>query len=101
MIGVADKPKRMKELKALGVSWVELHSGLDEQAQAGYSIESLLEVGRNAEIPFSVAGGINTERIEGVESAGATIAVAGAAIYGAKDPEVAAKRLREKIKHLG
>jgi 3-hexulose-6-phosphate synthase len=101
MIGVADKPKRMKELKALGVSWVELHSGLDEQAQAGYSIEKLLEVGRNAEIPFSVAGGINTERIEGVESAGATIAVAGAAIYGAKDPEVAAKRLREKIKHLG
>jgi len=101
MIGVADKPKRMKELKALGVSWVELHSGLDEQAQAGYSIESLLEVGRNAEIPFSVAGGINTERIEGVESAGATIAVAGAAIYGAKDPEAAAKRLRERIKHLG
>jgi 3-hexulose-6-phosphate synthase len=76
MIGVVDKPKRMKELKALGVSWVELHSGLDEQAQSGYSIEKLLEVGRNAEIPFSVAGGINTERIEGVESAGATIAVA-------------------------
>lgn len=101
MIGVADKPKRMKELKTLGVSWVELHSGLDEQAQAGYSIESLLEAGRDAQIPFSVAGGINIERIEGVESAGATIAVAGAAIYGAQDPEVAAKRLREKIKHLG
>jgi hypothetical protein len=29
------------------------------------------------------------------------IAVAGAAIYGAKDPEAAAKGLREKIKHLG
>jgi 3-hexulose-6-phosphate synthase len=58
-------------------------------------------VGRNAEIPFSVAGGINTERIEGVESAGAIIAVAGAAIYRAKDPEAAAKGLREKIKHLG
>jgi 3-hexulose-6-phosphate synthase len=25
MIGVTDKPRRMKELKALGVSWVELH----------------------------------------------------------------------------
>jgi 3-hexulose-6-phosphate synthase len=101
MIGVADKAKRLKELKSLGVSWVELHSGLDEQAQAGYSIEKLLEVGRKAEIPFSVAGGINAQRIEGVESSGATIAVAGAAIYGAKDPEAAAKSLREKIKHLG
>src|SRR6202161_2870343 len=101
MIGVADKAARLEELKALGVSWVELHAGLDEQAQAGYSIEKLLEVGRSADVAFSVAGGINSERIEGVESAGATIAVAGAAIYGAKDPAVAAKNLREKIKQLG
>jgi 3-hexulose-6-phosphate synthase len=52
-------------------------------------------------VPFSVAGGINAERITGVESAGATIAVAGAAIYGAKDPAAAAKTLRAKIKQLG
>jgi len=101
MIGVADKAARLQELKAMGVSWVELHAGLDEQAQAGYSIEKLLEVGRSANMPFSVAGGINAERIGGVESAGATIAVAGAAIYGAKDPGAAAKDLRKKIKQLG
>src|ERR1700730_1500143 len=101
MIGVADKPARLKELKKLGVSWVELHAGLDEQAQAGYSIESLLEVGRNADVPFSVAGGINTQRIAGGEAAGATIAGAGAAIYGAEEPGEAAKHLREQIKHLG
>ncbi|RZU41377.1 3-hexulose-6-phosphate synthase [Edaphobacter modestus] len=101
MIGVADKAARLHELKAMGVSWVELHAGLDEQAQAGYSIEKLLEVGRSADMPFSVAGGINAERIGGVESAGATIAVAGAAIYGAKDPGAAAAGLRKKIKQLG
>ena len=101
MIGVADKAARLQELKVMGVSWVELHAGLDEQAQAGYSIEKLLEVGRSADMPFSVAGGINAERIGGVESAGATIAVAGAAIYGAKDPGAAAKDLRKKIKQLG
>src|ERR1700739_1868807 len=56
MIGVADKATRLKELKALGVSWVELHAGLDEQAQAGYSIEKLLEVGKSANIAFSVSG---------------------------------------------
>jgi 3-hexulose-6-phosphate synthase len=32
MIGVADKPARLKQVKALGVNWVELHAGLDEQA---------------------------------------------------------------------
>ena len=101
MIGVADKPTRLKQLKALGVSWVELHAGLDEQAQAGYSIDSLLAAGREAGMPFSVAGGINADRIGGVEAAGATIAVAGAAIYGAKDPAAAAKQLRASIQKLG
>jgi len=101
MIGVADKPKRLKELAALGVSWVELHAGLDEQAEAGYSFESLLKTGQNADVAFSVAGGINTDRITLVEAAGATIAVAGAAIYGAKDPAEAAKALRAQIKNLG
>lgn len=101
MIGVIDKVARLKQLKDLGVSWVELHAGLDEQAQAGYSIDSLLEAGRNAGVPFSVAGGINVDRIASVEQAGATIAVAGAAIYGAKNPAEAAKALREKIQKLG
>jgi 3-hexulose-6-phosphate synthase len=101
MIGVADKVTRLKQLKALGVSWVELHAGLDEQAEAGYTIDSLLAIGRDADVAFSVAGGINGDRIEGVEAAGATIAVAGAAIYGASDPAAAAKALRAKIKKLG
>jgi len=101
MIGVADKPARLLELKALGVTWVELHAGLDEQAQSGYTIDTLLEAGRNASIPFSVAGGINSDRIGAVEAAGATIAVAGAAIYGAANPAASAKALREKIKNLG
>ena len=52
-------------------------------------------------MPFSVAGGINADRIGGVEAAGATIAVAGAAIYGAKDPAAAAKKLRDSIQKHG
>ena len=101
MIGVIDKATRLQQLGELGVDWVELHAGLDEQAQAGYSIDSLLELGRNAKVPFSIAGGINIDRISGVEAAGAIIAVAGAAIYGATDAKAAAKALREKIQKHG
>ena len=86
IIGVKNKPERLKELAALGVTLVELHAGLDEQAETGYSIDSLLAAGRGASIPFSIAGGINVDRIGQVEKAGAAIAVAGAAIYGASDP---------------
>jgi 3-hexulose-6-phosphate synthase len=101
MIGVKDRLSRLKELKLLGVTWAELHAGLDEQAQPGYSINNLLKDGKEAAIPFSVAGGVNLESIEAVEAAGAIVAVAGHSIYGAKDPAAAAKALREKIHKLG
>ena len=101
IIGVKDKAARVKELAALGVDLVELHAGLDEQAQSGYTIDSLLAAGKGANVPFSIAGGINIDRIGQVEDAGAAIAVAGAAIYGASDPAAAAKALREKIKNHG
>lgn len=101
MIGVKDRLSRLKELKLLGITWAELHAGLDEQAQPGYSINNLLKDGKEAAIPFSVAGGVNLESIEAVEAAGAIVAVAGHSIYGAKDPAAAAKALREKIHKLG
>lgn len=101
MIGVKDRLARLKELKELGVNWAELHAGLDEQAQPGYSINTLLKDGKEAAIPFSVAGGVNIDSIAAVEAAGAIVAVAGHSIYGAKDPAAAAKALREKIQKLG
>ncbi len=101
IIGVKDKAARVKELAALGVGLVELHAGLDEQAESGYSIDSLLAAGRGASIPFSIAGGINIDRISQVEQAGAAIAVAGASIYGAKDPAASAKALRDRIQQHG
>lgn len=100
MIGVKDRLARLKELKKLGITWAELHAGLDEQAQPGYSIDVLLDLGKQADISFSVAGGVSHESIEAVEAAGAIVAVAGHYIYGAKDPGVAAKGLREKIRKI-
>jgi len=101
MIGVPDRLARLKELKKLGITWAELHAGLDEQAQPGYSINKLLELGKQADISFSIAGGVNLDSIEAVEAAGAIVAVAGHYIYGAKDPGAAARGLREKIHKIG
>ena len=101
MIGVKDKAARIEEIKDFGVTFVELHAGLDEQAQQGFSFETLLSAGKGSAVPFSVAGGVNAERIESVEAAGAAVAVAGASIYGASDPAAVAKALRAKIKNLG
>lgn len=97
MIGVADKVTRAKEANALGAAFVEMHAGLDEQAEPGFTFKTLLNDGETARVPFSIAGGVNASTIKSVQRAGATVAVAGGAIYGAADPAASAAELRAAI----
>jgi 3-hexulose-6-phosphate synthase len=97
MIGVVDaRVARIREVAALGVAFVEIHAGLDEQARPGYSIDKLLADGRQAGVPFSIAGGVKADTIGAVRDAGAVVAVAGGAIYNAPDPAAAAKELKKR-----
>lgn len=98
LIGVGNRVERAREVVKLGVAFVEIHAGLDEQAQPGYSIQSLLDDGMVAGVPFSVAGGVKVDTIAAVRDAGADVAVAGSAIYGAIDPGTAAKTLMEILR---
>ncbi len=97
LIGVPDKPKRAKEVVALGVEFVEMHAGLDEQAEQGFTFSTLLRDGEASGVPFSVAGGVNASTIASVQQSGAQVAVAGGAIYGAPDVGAAAAELRAAI----
>ncbi|MBD2777780.1 3-hexulose-6-phosphate synthase [Iningainema tapete] len=98
MIGVHDRVKRAVELEKLGVNYLELHTGLDEQAHGGVSrLDELQTLRGMVKIPLSAAGGIKEDTIQQVEAAGAQIAAVGAAIYAAKSPKEAARRIREKI----
>lgn len=96
-IGVADRVKRAQEVTELGVEFVELHAGLDEQAKDGYSIQVLVDEAARAGVPVSIAGGVNINSIAAVKNSGAVVAVAGGAIYGAEDPAAAAKALKEAL----
>ncbi len=97
LIGVANKPQRAREAVALGAQFVEMHAGLDEQAEEGFTFADLLRDGESSGVPFSVAGGVNTASIADVQRSGADIAVAGSAIYGADDVAAAAAALRAAI----
>jgi 3-hexulose-6-phosphate synthase len=97
LIGVADKITRAREVTALGAKFVEMHAGLDEQAEPGFTLATLINQGETSRVPFSLAGGVNLSTIATVQRAGATVAVAGGAIYGAADPAEAAKALRAAI----
>jgi 3-hexulose-6-phosphate synthase len=97
LIGVSDKAGRAKEVVALGAEFVEMHAGLDEQAEEGFTFEKLLEAGKASGVPFSVAGGVKASSVGSVRDAGAQVAVAGAAIYGSDDVAAAAAEIRAAI----
>jgi len=97
LIGVKDKSGRAREVIALGAQFVEMHAGLDEQAEDGFSLDTLLTDGTESGVDFSVAGGVSLATIAAVQSAGASVAVAGSAIYSATDPAEAAAALRAAI----
>ncbi|WP_246412856.1 3-hexulose-6-phosphate synthase, partial [Amycolatopsis dendrobii] len=95
MISVTEgRVARIREVAKLGVSFVEIHAGLDEQARPGYSIDTLLADGREAGVAFSIAGGVKAATIGLVKDAGAAVAVVGGGIYNAPDPAAAARELR-------
>jgi 3-hexulose-6-phosphate synthase len=101
MITVQDRVTRAREVAELGVDFVEIHAGLDEQAQEGYSIQSVIDAGKEAGVAFSVAGGVDIDSIADVQAAGALVAVAGGAIRNASDPAAAARALRAVIGRVG
>ena len=95
MINVDDKAAFAKECVAAGAQIIGVHTGLDAQAAGHTPFADLADiaaaVGDSAKI--SVAGGVKADTAQQVKDAGASIIVAGAAIYGAADPAAAAAEI--------
>jgi 3-hexulose-6-phosphate synthase/6-phospho-3-hexuloisomerase len=97
LIGVKDKIKRAKEMEKLGVDYLCMHVGIDEQMIGKKPIEILTSVVKNTNIPLAVAGGINSETAADVVKAGASIVIVGGAITKAKDVTKATQQIKKAI----
>ncbi len=93
LIGVKDKVKRAKELEKMGVHYILVHTGIDEQVQGKTPLEDLEKVVKAVNVPVAVAGGLNLQTIPKVVELGATIIIVGGAITKAKDPEDVTRKI--------
>lgn len=93
LIGVKDKVKRAKELEKMGVDYILVHTGIDEQVQGKSPLEDLEKVIKNVKVPVAVAGGLNLETIPKVVELGATIIIVGGAITKAENPERVTRKI--------
>jgi len=97
LIGVTDKLTRAKEVEKLGVDFLCLHVGIDEQMQAKNPITLLSEVIKKTSIPVAVAGGLNSETAAEVVALGASIIIVGGAITKAKNVTKATQHIKQAI----
>ncbi|HSH72593.1 MAG TPA: 3-hexulose-6-phosphate synthase [Methylophilaceae bacterium] len=94
LINVEDKATRTKEAVKMGAHIIGVHTGLDQQAAGQTPFADLALVnGLGLGVKVSVAGGVKAATVRQVVDAGATIVVAGAAIYGAADPAASAAEI--------
>ena len=87
MLGCADKAARAKQLEELGVDYLCVHVGIDEQMAGGTPFDAVRAVSRASSLPVAAAGGINSETVAEALRAGASIVIVGGAIT--KAPAVA------------
>lgn len=83
---------RCKFLEEAGVSYIAVHSGIDQQREGMTPFETLKQVRGMVKTPLIVAGGITKEHVARVIPY-AEIVVIGSAITGALDPAGASRAI--------
>jgi 3-hexulose-6-phosphate synthase/6-phospho-3-hexuloisomerase len=97
LIGVKDKIKKAKELEKIGVDYLCIHIGIDEQMIGKKPFDLLASIVKNTDIPLAVAGGINSETAASIVNAGASIVIVGGAITKAKDVKKATEQIKKAL----
>lgn len=99
LINVPNKVVRAKRAEELGVSYVCLHVGIDEQMKGGASpLDIVSDVASAISIPLAVAGGITSETAPMMIERGASIVIVGGGIIKTSDVRSAARAVKDAMK---
>src|SRR6478735_2881570 len=99
MIAVKDLTGRAKEVDAMGVDYICVHTGYDLQAVGKNSFEDLQtikSVVKNAKT--AIAGGIKLETLPEVIKVNPDLVIVGGGITGQADKKAAAAKMQQMIK---
>jgi 3-hexulose-6-phosphate synthase/6-phospho-3-hexuloisomerase len=98
LISVKDKVARAKQAEALGVDFVCLHMGVDEQMTGAKPLDILKQVAAAVRIPVMVAGGLNTATVGDCVKAGASVCIVGGALTKAQDIAGETRKLKTAMR---
>lgn len=97
-ICIPELAKRMDEIGKMGVDYISVHTGVDQQAKGRTPLDDLKEIKacvKNCKI--SVAGGIHADTVETYLALAPDVVIVGGGILNQPDPVAAARAIKEKI----
>lgn len=98
MICVPNLAARARELEALNVDIIAVHTGVDRQAMGGTPLKDLAVLKKAvSSASLAVAGGISLQTLNNYLDLSPDIIIIGGGIIKEKDPALAAKKIRQKI----
>lgn len=101
LLTVPDPVKRSKELEKLGVDYICVHAGIDQQMTGHDNIGLLEQILKEVNLPVAAAGGIDADNGADAVSSGASIVIVGGNIVRSADVTGSARKIREAIDHAG
>ncbi|MCG8522440.1 MAG: orotidine 5'-phosphate decarboxylase, partial [Pseudomonadales bacterium] len=96
MICVPNLPERIKTLEKLGVEYLAVHTGVDQQAMGRTPLDDLIEMKEATKsAKIAVAGGLKSSNLEMYMPYSPDIIIVGGGILNAPDPVKETKMIKE------
>ena len=97
LLGVNNPVERGIQVSDLGVDYLCVHIGIDQQMTGQKPEEIVTKLAKQLTIPVAAAGGINSETVIDVLNAGASIIIVGGAITKAEDVTKATSLIKQAM----
>lgn len=97
LINVPDPVQRAREVAALGVDYIDVHTPIDVQMQGRFPFDNLKAIAQAVDIPLCVAGGVTSETAPDAVANGASVVIVGGAITKAMDATAATRAIRTAL----
>lgn len=97
LISASDPAKRAVELEALGMDYVNVHIGIDQQMIGKDPISLLKEISQRVRVQLAVAGGLDANSAVQAVKAGAKIVIVGGNITRSDNVTEAARKIRQGV----
>ncbi|MDW5548891.1 MAG: 3-hexulose-6-phosphate synthase [Methanosarcina sp.] len=97
LISAPDPVKRVIELEALGVDYVNVHIGIDQQMMGKDPISLLREISQRVNVQLAVAGGLDASSAVKAVKAGAKVVIVGGNITHSDNVTEAARKIRQSV----